>query len=96
MLQALWGTWGYSRKLVDFQNYIVAAVGKEKGWGWTSAVDADLKVEIETAYYDQLAKAVQEEELAREAATQVVKKKSLPLIKNALQKMKIWNHSVWW
>jgi len=41
-------------------------------------VDADLKVEIETAYYDQLAKAVQvEEKLAREAATQAVKEEVL-------------------
>jgi len=66
------------QELVDFQNYIVAAVGKEKAEVELLQVDADLKVEIETAYYDQLAKAVQvEEKLAREAATQAVKEEVL-------------------
>ena len=90
MLQALLKGHEAIQELVDFQNYIVAAVGKEKAEVELLQVDADLKVEIETAYYDQLAKAVQvEEKLAREAATQAVKKKSSLLIKNALQKMKI-------
>lgn len=70
MLQALLKGHEAIQELVDFQNYIVAAVGKEKAEVELLQVDADLKVEIETAYYDQLAKAVQvEEKLAREAAT---------------------------
>ena len=73
MLQALLKGHEAIQELVDFQNYIVAAVGKEKAEVELLQVDADLKVEIETAYYDQLAKAVQvEEKLAREAATQAV------------------------
>ncbi len=78
MLQALLKGHEAIQELVDFQNYIVAAVGKEKTEVELLQVDADLKVEIETAYYDQLAKAVQvEEKLAREAATQAVKEEVL-------------------
>lgn len=78
MLQALLKGHEAIRELVDFQNYIVAAVGKEKAEVELLQVDADLKAEIETAYYDQLAKAVQvEEKLAREAATQAVKEEVL-------------------
>lgn len=78
MLQALLKGHGAIQELVDFQNYIVAAVGKEKAEVELLQVDADLKAEIETAYYDQLAKAVQvEEKLAREAATQAVKEEVL-------------------
>ena len=78
MLQALLKGHEAIQELVDFQNYIVAAVGKEKAEVELFQVDADLKVEIETAYYDQLAKAVQvEEKLAREAATQTVKEEVL-------------------
>ena len=78
MLQALLKGHEAIQELVDFQNYIVAAVGKEKTARAVLQVDADLKVEIETAYYDQLAKAVQvEEKLAREAATQAVKEEVL-------------------
>ena len=78
MLQALLKGHEAIQELVDFQNYIVAAVGKEKAEVELLQVDADLKVEIETAYYDQLAKAVQvEEKLAREAATQAVKEEVL-------------------
>ena len=78
MLQALLKGHEAIQELVDFQNYIVAAVGKEKAEVELLQVDADLKVEIETAYYDQLAKAVQvEEKLAREAATQTVKEEVL-------------------
>ena len=78
MLQALLKGHEAIRELVDFQNYIVAAVGKEKAEVELLQVDADLKAEIETAYYDQLAKAVQvEEKLAREAATQTVKEEVL-------------------
>lgn len=78
MLQALLKGHEAIQELVDFQNYIVAAVGKEKAEFELLQVDADLKVEIETAYYDQLAKAVQvEEKLAREAATQAVKEEVL-------------------
>ena len=78
MLQALLKGHEAIQELVDFQNYIVAAVGKEKVEVELLQVDAELKVEIETAYYDQLAKAVQvEEKLAREAATQAVKEEVL-------------------
>ena len=78
MLQALLKGHEAIQELVDFQNYIVAAVGKEKAEVELLQVDADLKVEIEKAYYDQLAKAVQvEEKLAREAATQAVKEEVL-------------------
>lgn len=78
MLQALLKGHEAIQELVDFQNYIVAAVGKEKAEVELLQVDADLKAEIETAYYDQLAKAVQvEEKLAREAATQTVKEEVL-------------------
>lgn len=78
MLQALLKGHEAIQELVDFQNYIVAAVGKEKAEVELLQVDADLKSEIETAYYDQLAKAVQvEEKLAREAATQAVKEEVL-------------------
>ena len=78
MLQALLKGHEAIQELVDFQNYIVAAVGKEKAEVELLQVDADLKAEIETAYYDQLAKAVQvEEKLAREAVTQAVKEEVL-------------------
>ena len=78
MLQALLKGHEAIQELVDFQNYIVAAVGKEKAEVELLQVNADLKAEIETAYYDQLAKAVQvEEKLAREAATQAVKEEVL-------------------
>ena len=78
MLQALLKGHEAIQELVDFQNYIVAAVGKEKAEVELLQVDADLKSEIETAYYDQLAKAVQvEEKLAREATTQAVKEEVL-------------------
>lgn len=78
MLQALLKGHEAIQELVDFQNYIVAAVGKEKADVELLQVDADLKDEIETAYYDQLAKAVQvEEKLAREVATQAVKEEVL-------------------
>ena len=78
MLQALLKGHEAIQELVDFQNYIGAAVGKEKAEVELLQVDADLKVEIETAYYDQLAKAVQvEEKLAREVATQAVKEEVL-------------------
>ena len=78
MLQALLKGHEAIQELVDFQNYIVAAVGKEKAEVELFQVDADLKAEIEAVYYDQLAKAVQvEEKLAREAATQTVKEEVL-------------------
>ncbi|WP_314678186.1 polyribonucleotide nucleotidyltransferase [uncultured Streptococcus sp.] len=78
MLQALLKGHEAIQELVDFQNYIVAAVGKEKADVELLQVDVDLKDEIETAYYDQLAKAVQvEEKLAREVATQAVKEEVL-------------------
>ena len=78
MLQALLKGHEAIQELVDFQNYIVAAVGKEKAVVELLQVDTELKVEIETAYYDQLAKAVQvEEKLAREVATQAVKEEVL-------------------
>ena len=78
MLQALLKGHEAIQELVDFQNYIVAAVGKEKAEVELFQVDADLKAEIEAVYYDQLAKAVQvEEKLAREAATKDVKEEVL-------------------
>lgn len=78
MLQALLKGHEAIQELVDFQNYIVAAVGKEKAEVELFQVDADLKTEIEAVYYDQLAKAVQvEEKLAREAATKAVKEEVL-------------------
>ncbi|MDA5538581.1 polyribonucleotide nucleotidyltransferase [Streptococcus thermophilus] len=78
MLQALLKGHEAIQELVDFQNYIVAAVGKEKADVELFQVDANLKAEIEAVYYDQLAKAVQvEEKLAREAATKAVKEEVL-------------------
>ena len=78
MLQALLKGHEAIQELVDFQNYIVAAVGKEKAEVELFQVDADLKAEIEAVYQDQLAKAVQvEEKLAREAATKAVKEEVL-------------------
>ena len=78
MLQALLKGHEAIQELVDFQNYIVAAVGKEKAEVELFQVDADLKAEIEAVYYDQLAKAVQvEEKLARDAATKAVKEEVL-------------------
>ena len=78
MLQALLKGHEAIQELVDFQNYIVAAVGKETAEVELLQGDTELKVEIETAYYDQLAKAVQvEEKLAREVATQAVKEEVL-------------------
>ena len=78
MLQALLKGHEAIQELVDFQNYIVAAVGKEKAEVELFQVDADLMAEIEAVYYDQLAKAVQvEEKLAREAATKAVKEEVL-------------------
>lgn len=78
MLQALLKGHEAIQELVDFQNYIVAAVGKEKAEVELFQVNADLKAEIEAVYYDQLAKAVQvEEKLAREAATKAVKEEVL-------------------
>ncbi|MCE2074321.1 polyribonucleotide nucleotidyltransferase [Streptococcus thermophilus] len=78
MLQALLKGHEAIQELVDFQNYIVAAVGKEKAEVELFQVDADLKAEIEAVYYDQLAKAVQvEEKLARGAATKAVKEEVL-------------------
>ena len=72
MLQALLKGHEAIQELVDFQNYIVAAVGKEKAEVELFQVDADLKAEIEAVYYDQLAKAVQvEEKLAREAEDKI-------------------------
>ena len=78
MLQALLKGHEAIQELVDFQNYIVAAVGKEKAEVELFQVNADLKAEIEAVYYDQLAKAVQvEEKLVREAATKAVKEEVL-------------------
>ena len=78
MLQALLKGHEAIQELVDFQNYIVAAVGKEKAEVELFQVDADLTAEIEAVYYDQLAKAVQvEEKLVREAATKAVKEEVL-------------------
>lgn len=78
MLQALLKGHEAIQELVDFQNYIVAAVGKEKAEVELFQVDADLKAEIEAVYYDKLAKVVQvKEKLAREAATKAVKEEVL-------------------
>ena len=85
MLQALLKGHEAIQELVDFQNYIVAAVGKEKAEVELFQVDADLKAEIEAVYYDQLAKAVQVEENWRvRQQPRLLKKRSSLLIKNVL------------
>ena len=90
MLQALLKGHEAIQELVDFQNYIVAAVGKEKAEVELLQVDAWLKFEIETSLYWSVAKAVQvEEKLAREAATQAVKEEVLASYQEALRKMRI-------
>ncbi|MGT2907755.1 polyribonucleotide nucleotidyltransferase [Streptococcus dentiloxodontae] len=74
MLQALIRGHQAIQELVDFQNYIVAAVGKVKTSVELLQVNPALKTEIETAFHDQLAQAIHiEDKLKREAATQAVK-----------------------
>ncbi|KZK37988.1 Polyribonucleotide nucleotidyltransferase [Lactococcus cremoris] len=74
MLGALLAGHNAVKELIEFQNEIVAKVGKEKAEVELLHVDEALKAEIISAYNAELQKAVQvEEKLAREAATQAVK-----------------------
>ncbi len=76
MLGALLAGHNAVKELIEFQNEIVAKVGKEKAEVELLHVDEALKAEIISAYNAELQKAVQvEEKLAREAATQAVKNK---------------------
>ncbi|MGL5450198.1 MAG: polyribonucleotide nucleotidyltransferase, partial [Lactococcus cremoris] len=70
MLGALLAGHNAVKELIEFQNEIVAKVGKEKAEVELLHVDEDLKAEVIAAYNSDLQKAVQvEEKLAREAAT---------------------------
>ncbi len=74
MLEALLKGHAAIQELLDFQNQIVAAVGKEKADVELLQVDPELQAEIVAAYNDDLKKAVQvEEKLAREDATNAVR-----------------------
>lgn len=74
MLGALLAGHNAVKELIEFQNEIVAKVGKEKAEVELLHVDEDLKAEVIAAYNSDLQKAVQvEEKLAREAATKAVK-----------------------
>lgn len=74
MLEALLKGHAAIQELLDFQNQIVAAVGKEKADVELLQVDPELQDEIVAAYNDDLKKAVQvEEKLAREDATNAVR-----------------------
>ena len=76
MLEALLKGHEAVRKLIAFQEEIVAAVGKEKAEVELLQVDPELQAEIIAAYNADLQKAVQvEEKKAREAATEEVKEK---------------------
>lgn len=62
------------QELLDFQNQIVVAVGKEKAQVELLQVDPELQAEIVAVYNGDLQKAVQvEEKLAREDATNAVR-----------------------
>ena len=74
MLEALLKGHAAIQELLDFQNQIVAAVGKEKAEVELLQVDPELQAEIIAAYNEDLKKAVQvEEKLAREDATNAVR-----------------------
>jgi polyribonucleotide nucleotidyltransferase len=74
MLKALLFGHQAVKKLVAFQEEIVAVIGKEKVDIPLLIVDEELKQKLFDEYYTKLAAAVQtEEKLAREAATQAVK-----------------------
>jgi polyribonucleotide nucleotidyltransferase len=74
MLGALLAGHNAVKELIEFQNEIVAKVGKEKAEVELLHVDEDLKAEVIAAYNSDLQKAVQiEEKLARESATKAVK-----------------------
>ncbi|MGT2785643.1 polyribonucleotide nucleotidyltransferase [Streptococcus merionis] len=76
MLEALLLGHAEIQKLLDFQNEIVAAVGKEKAEVELLQVDADLQAEIVANYNSELQAAVQiEEKLAREDATNAVRER---------------------
>ncbi|WP_303972841.1 polyribonucleotide nucleotidyltransferase [Streptococcus merionis] len=76
MLEALLLGHAEIQKLLDFQNEIVAAVGKEKAEVELLQVDADLQAEIVAKYNSELQAAVQiEEKLAREDATNAVRER---------------------
>jgi len=62
------------KDLVDFQNEVVQALGKQKAQVALLIVDEELKQRIFDEYYSEMAAAVQvEEKLAREVATRGVK-----------------------
>lgn len=74
MLEALLKGHAAIQELLDFQNQIVAAVGKEKAEVELLQVDPELQAEIVAAYNADLQQAVQvEEKLAREDATNAVR-----------------------
>ncbi|MCO4601372.1 polynucleotide phosphorylase (PNPase) [Streptococcus infantarius subsp. infantarius] len=74
MLEALLKGHEAVQELIDFQEEIVAAVGKEKAEVELLQVDPELQAEIIAAYNADLQKAVQvEEKKTREAATEAVK-----------------------
>ena len=74
MLEALLKGHAAIQELLDFQNQIVAAVGKENAEVELLQVDPELQAEIIAAYNEDLKKAVQvEEKLAREDATNAVR-----------------------
>lgn len=74
MLEALLKGHAAIQELLDFQNQIVAAVGKEKAEVELLQVDPELQAEIVAAYNTDLQQAIQvEEKLAREDATNAVR-----------------------
>ena len=74
MLEALLKGHAAIQELLDFQNQIVAAVGKEKAEVELLQVDPELQAEIVATYNADLQRAVQvEEKLAREDATNAVR-----------------------
>ncbi|MDQ0222402.1 polyribonucleotide nucleotidyltransferase [Streptococcus moroccensis] len=76
MLEALLLGHAEIQKLLEFQNEIVAAVGKAKAEVELLHVDEVLQAEIVSIYNDDLKKAVQvEEKLAREDATNSVRER---------------------
>ncbi|MGZ7253911.1 polyribonucleotide nucleotidyltransferase, partial [Streptococcus pyogenes] len=69
LLEALLKGHAAIQELLDFQNQIVVAVGKEKAQVELLQVDPELQAEIVAVYNGDLQKAVQvEEKLAREDA----------------------------
>ena len=78
MLQALLEGHAAVRELIDFQEEIIKAVGLEKAEVELLQVDANLQTEIVEKYNEDLKTAVQvEEKLAREEATEEVRRRVL-------------------